>query len=144
MQPLAHAIRRSLLIETTDRAPAAAGPGMLIVTGDGRIESATEPARRWLEELAGDLVHDDGDRLPAAVFTVALRSLRVGTEPHASRVRLRTAVGTWLTIYASPLRGPDGVERAAVDDRAGPPRRGGAGWWRGPTASPAREPRCWP
>ena len=114
VQPLAHAIRRSLLIETTDRAPAAAGPGMLIVTGDGRIESATEPARRWLEELAGDLVHDDGDRLPAAVFTVALRSLRVGTDPHASRVRLRTAVGTWLTIYASPLRGPDGVERAAV------------------------------
>jgi DNA-binding CsgD family transcriptional regulator len=113
-QPLAHAVRRSVLIETTDRPPASAGPGMLIVTGDGRIESATEPARAWLDELAGDLVHGDGDRVPAAVFTVAMRSLRIGTDPHASRVRLRTATGTWLTVYASPLRGPDGVERAAV------------------------------
>jgi DNA-binding CsgD family transcriptional regulator len=114
VQPFAHAIRRSVLIDPTGRPPATAGPGMLIVTGDGRIESATEPARAWLEELAGDLAQDDGDRLPASVFTVALRSLRVGADPHASRVRLRTASGTWLTVYASPLRGPDGVERAAV------------------------------
>src|SRR5262249_16816919 len=60
------------------------------------------------------VVHQDGDRLPAAVFTVAMRSLRIGADPYASRVRLRTAAGTWLTVYASPLRGPDGTERAAV------------------------------
>jgi len=54
--PFAHAIRRSVLIEAAERPPATAGPGMLIVTGDGRIESATEPARAWLEELAGDQI----------------------------------------------------------------------------------------
>ena len=112
---LATAVRRSVLVdEAAGRAPAAAGPGMLIVTGDGRIESATEAAQTWLGELAGDLVCGEGVRVPAAVYTVAMRSLIPGSDPLATRVRLRTAGGSWLTVYASPLRGHDGVERAAV------------------------------
>jgi DNA-binding CsgD family transcriptional regulator len=111
---LANSVRRSVLLEVAAGEPAVAGPGMLIVTGDGRIESATAAAQAWVAELAGDVVGDDGVRVPTAVYTVALRSLVPGCDPQAARVRLRTARGTWLAVYASPLRGADGVERAAV------------------------------
>jgi DNA-binding CsgD family transcriptional regulator len=112
-EPLALALRGALLLEA-DSVVADGAPGILMVTADGQLESATPPAEQWLAQLDDDPLVRRGEGLPAAVHAVAMRALAEGSDPHVARVRLRTSAGVWLTLYASPLAGADGRRRAAV------------------------------
>ena len=62
-------------------------PGILMVTADGQLESATPPAQEWLAHLAGDPMGRQGDGGPSAVHAVAMRALADDADPHIARVR---------------------------------------------------------
>ena len=112
-EPLALALRGALLRED-DTIVSDGAPGILMVTADGEVESATPAAAAWLDQLT-DHPQDRGPMgLPASVHAVAMRALADGSDPHVARVRVRTAGGVWVTVYASQLAGTDGALRAAV------------------------------
>jgi DNA-binding CsgD family transcriptional regulator len=85
-----------------------AGPAMLVVDADGRIESMTTDAEAILHDLRTHGL--DGMVTPTAVMAAALRAKSSRSE---SRVALRAQglSGRWLKLHASPL-GTDG--RVAV------------------------------
>lgn len=80
-------------------APAASGPGTIIVTADGTLVTATPAAVSWLEKLG--LAGKPASGL-ALIYPVIVRATADGARPAAS-VRTRTIDGYWLDIHASPL-----------------------------------------
>ena len=79
-------------------APAASGPGTIIVTADGTLVTATPAAVSWLEKLG--LAGKPASGL-ALIYPVIVRATADGARPAAS-VRTRTIDGYWLDIHASP------------------------------------------
>jgi DNA-binding CsgD family transcriptional regulator len=113
--PLAEGARRALLVgEATDpEGPDA--PGLVVLSQDGEVESATPGVERWLQELPdGDR---DAGRLPSAVLAVAGRALRTAEHPNqpgevaVSRVLSRS--GTWVVLHGASLVS-SGARRVAV------------------------------
>lgn len=105
---LADGARRALLMgEATDpEGPDA--PGLIVVTEQWEIESATPGVEQWLCELPdGDL---EAGRLPSAVLAVAGQALR-GGEVAVSRVLSRS--GTWVVLHGAALISA-GARRVAV------------------------------
>jgi len=80
-------------------APAASGPGTIIVTADGTLVTATPAAVSWLARLG--LAGKPASGL-ALIYPVIVRASADGARPAAS-VRTRTVDGYWLDIHASPL-----------------------------------------
>jgi DNA-binding CsgD family transcriptional regulator len=80
-------------------------PGLLVLTEDWEIDSATPGVERWLSGFP------DGDweagRLPSAVLTLAARVRRTSENPErpggstVSRVLLRT--GVWVVLHGACL-----------------------------------------
>jgi DNA-binding CsgD family transcriptional regulator len=112
---LAEGARRGLLVgEATDpEGPDA--PGLLVLSQQGEVESATPGVERWLAELPdGD---PDAGRLPSAVLAVAGRALRTAEHPDqpgevaVSRVLSRS--GTWVVLHGASLVS-GGARRVAV------------------------------
>jgi DNA-binding CsgD family transcriptional regulator len=112
---LAEGARRALLIgEATDpEGPQA--PGLLVLTTDWEVESATPGVERWVSDLPG------GDwtagRLPPAVLTVAGRALR-STEDRdrpgeVALARVLGRSGTWVVLHGATMVS-DGRRRIAV------------------------------
>jgi DNA-binding CsgD family transcriptional regulator len=112
---LAEGARRALLVgEATDpEGPNA--PGLLVLSDDGEVESATPGVERWLAALP------DGDpqagKLPSAVLAVAGQALRTAEHPDqpgevaVSRVLSRS--GTWVLLHGASLVS-GGPRRVAV------------------------------
>jgi DNA-binding CsgD family transcriptional regulator len=112
---LAEGARRALLVgEATDpEGPDA--PGLLVLSDDGEVESATPGVERWLAALP------DGDpqagKLPSAVLAVAGQALRTAEHPDqpgevaVSRVLSRS--GTWVLLHGASLVS-GGPRRVAV------------------------------
>jgi DNA-binding CsgD family transcriptional regulator len=112
---LAEGAQRALLLgEATDpEGPEA--PGLLVLSSDWEVESATPGVERWVSELPeGDW---DSGRLPAALLSVAGRALRsaenrdVPGEVAVARVLGRS--GTWIVLHGATLVS-DGKRRVAV------------------------------
>jgi DNA-binding CsgD family transcriptional regulator len=112
---LAEGARRALLVgEATDpEGPDA--PGLLVLSQEGEVESATPGVERWLAALPdGDL---EAGRLPSAVRAVAGRALRTVEHPDqpgevaVSRVLSRS--GTWVVLHGASLVS-SGARRVAV------------------------------
>jgi len=97
---VAGGIRRIVLNERClDGSPD--GPGLLFVGPDRIAQPATPAGSRWLEVLGvprGSMAH------PALY---SLGELTTGGSPGRRRVRVRTAEGGWVTLYAEPLRDHD-------------------------------------
>jgi DNA-binding CsgD family transcriptional regulator len=113
--PLAEGARRGLLLgEATDpEGPEA--PGLLVLTSDWEVESATPGADRWMSDLPeGDW---DAGRLPSAVLAVAGRALRSAEgrdEPgEVALARVLTRSGRWVVLHGATLVS-DGRRRIAV------------------------------
>lgn len=121
---LGEGARRALLLgEATDPEDAEA-PGLLVLSADWEVESATPGVERWVSDLPG------GDwgagRLPTAVLAVAGRALRSADgrdEPgDVALARVLTDSGAWVVLHGATLVS-DGRRRVAVIiERADPAR----------------------
>jgi DNA-binding CsgD family transcriptional regulator len=111
---VAEGVRRSLLIGEASDPDVSEAPGLLVLTQELEIESATPGTERWLAELPGG---SPGGRLPAAVVSVAERALRtaLGREQpgEVAIARVLSESGTWVVLHGATLVG-DGERRAAV------------------------------
>jgi DNA-binding CsgD family transcriptional regulator len=121
---LAEGARRALLVgEATDpEGPNA--PGLLVLSDDGEVESATPGVERWLAALP------DGDpqagKLPSAVLAVAGQALRTAEHPDqpgevaVSRVLSRS--GTWVLLHGASLVSGGPCRVAVIVEPAHPAR----------------------
>jgi DNA-binding CsgD family transcriptional regulator len=111
---LAEGARRALLVgEATDpEGPNA--PGLLVLSDDGEVESATPGVERWLAALPdGDL---QAGKLPSAVLAVAGQALRTAEHPdqpgEVAVSRVLSRLGTWVLLHGASL--VSGPRRVAV------------------------------
>jgi DNA-binding CsgD family transcriptional regulator len=121
---LAEGARNSLLLGEATDPEGADAPGLIVVTEDWQIESATPGVEQWLSELP------DGDwatgRLPSSVLAVAGRALRTATYPDAagevavSRVMSRT--GRWVVLHGTSLISSSSRRVAVIVEPAHPSR----------------------
>jgi DNA-binding CsgD family transcriptional regulator len=111
-------LRRALLLHAaTGTGAAAGGPGVVLLNEDLSVSSMNAQAEHWLAEL------DDGgpspaEELPLPVYAAA-RAV-VGRPDLNTTIRLRTARGDWVTLYASPMSGPEGARTSLVLEPAAP------------------------
>lgn len=90
--PLARAVKRLLLRDYI----AGEGPhrsGLLILDGDGRLDTVTPDAQRWLDGL-----RDHGGDVPMTVRAIAAQVAH--SDDGVARGRVRDPSGTWVTLTA--------------------------------------------
>ena len=121
---LAEGARRALLIgEATDpEGPDA--PGLLVLSDDGEVESATPGVEHWLRALPdGDW---DAGRLPSAVLAVAGRALRTAEHPdepgQVAVSRVLSRAGTWVVLHGASLVSGSARRVAVIVEPAHPAR----------------------
>jgi DNA-binding CsgD family transcriptional regulator len=112
---LAEGARRGLLVGEAVDPEGPDAPGLVVLSANGEVESATPGVERWLQALPdGDW---DAGRLPSSVLAVAGRALRTAEYPDepgqvaVSRVLSRS--GTWVVLHGAALV-TGGARRAAV------------------------------
>jgi DNA-binding CsgD family transcriptional regulator len=100
---LAEAIRAGLLVANLDTSDVADAPGLVLVSPDGSLISATAAGERWLEELGHPAPERAG--LPAEVHLLAarLRAPDSSGEAGLPRLRMRTRTGRWAVLHGSRL-----------------------------------------
>jgi DNA-binding CsgD family transcriptional regulator len=112
---LAEGARRGLLLgEATDpEGPEA--PGLLVLSTEWEVESATPGVESWMSDLPGG--DWEAGRLPSAALSVAgqaLRSAEGRDQPGEVAVaRVLTGSGTWVVLHGATLVS-DGNRRIAV------------------------------
>jgi DNA-binding CsgD family transcriptional regulator len=121
---LAEGARRALLVgEATDpEGPDA--PGLVVLSHDGEVESATPGVEQWLRVLP------DGDwgagRLPSAVRAVAGRALRTAEHPdqpgEVAVSRILSRSGTWVVLHGASLVSGRARRVAVIVEPAHPAR----------------------
>lgn len=110
---LAEGARRALLVGEAGDPEGPEAPGLVVLTEDGAVESATPGTERWLDDLP-----DGGDgRLPSSVLAVAMRALRSAADPgdpgDVAMARVLSRSGRWVVLHGASLVSP-GSRRAAV------------------------------
>jgi DNA-binding CsgD family transcriptional regulator len=121
---LADGARRALLLGEAAEPDRPDGPGLIVVTEQWDVESATPGVERWLADLMdGDLATG---QLPACVLAVAARALSLAEDPHqpgeiaVSRVRSRS--GGWLVLHGTSLISASSRRVAVIVEPAHPAR----------------------
>jgi DNA-binding CsgD family transcriptional regulator len=110
---LAEGARRALLVGEATDPEVPDGPGLLVLSSDWQLESATPGVERWLAELPdGDW---DAGRLPSSVLSVASRALNADPDRPAevTVARVLSRSGIWVVLHGAVLDS-DGAQRAAV------------------------------
>jgi DNA-binding CsgD family transcriptional regulator len=121
---LAEGARRALLVGEAVDPEGPDAPGLVVLSHDGEVESATPGVERWLQALPdGDW---DTGRLPSALLAVAGRALRTADHPDqpgevaVSRVLSRS--GTWVVLHGASLVSSDTRRVAVIVEPAHPAR----------------------
>ncbi len=97
------------------------GPGVVVLNEDLSVSSMNPQAERWLDELHfGPAGEGAGLPLPVRAAAHALLRAPGPKPPPSSTIRLRTAGGCWLTMYASPMYGAQGAQTSLVLEPARP------------------------
>ncbi|HEX2191862.1 MAG TPA: LuxR C-terminal-related transcriptional regulator [Acidimicrobiales bacterium] len=116
-------LRRALVVHGLQRAATGpgAGPGVVVLNEDLSVSSMNPQAEHWLGELDVGPPRG-GAELPLPVYAAALALRRVPAQQSApsTTIRLQTARGEWLAMYASPMSGPSGPQTSLVVEQAGP------------------------
>lgn len=97
--------------------PGVRRPGILVLDDDMAVTSMNAEAERWMSDLVDPAWIDIGHGpLPAAVFAAATAMVHARDDAGAAppSVRLRALDGRWVTLHASRLTGPAGVQTAIV------------------------------
>lgn len=105
--------RRGLLVAEANEPQAPDAPGLVVVDGQGDVESMTPGTHRWLAELPdGDV---DRGVLPSALLAVAgrTRSHGGGEEGRLVFSRVLSRTGRWIVLHGASLVS-GGTRRAAV------------------------------
>jgi hypothetical protein len=112
---LAEGARRGLLVGEAVDPEGPDAPGLVVLSSNGEVESATPGVERWLQALPdGDW---DAGKLPSAVLAVAGRALRTAEYPDepgqvaVSRVLSRS--GSWVVLHGASLV-TGGARRVAI------------------------------
>ncbi|WP_433002970.1 LuxR C-terminal-related transcriptional regulator [Kribbella sp. CA-294648] len=120
---LAAGARSSLLLGEATDPEGSDAPGLIVVTADWEIESATPGVERWLAELPdGDLA---AGRLPSSVLAVAGRALRTARFPDAGDVavsRVMSRSGRWIVLHGTSLVSSTSRRVAVIVEPAHPGR----------------------
>jgi DNA-binding CsgD family transcriptional regulator len=121
---LAEGARRGLLVGEAVDPEGPDAPGLLVLSQEAEVESATPGVERWLAALPdGDW---DAGRLPSAVRAVAGRALRTAEHPDepgqvaVSRVLSRS--GTWVVLHGASLVSGSARRVAVIVEPAHPAR----------------------
>jgi DNA-binding CsgD family transcriptional regulator len=118
---LGEAYRRVLIAPEAEHNPAPEGPGLVVLDGNGKVESATPAGYRWMEEL--EVASGEPSPLGAALRAVdaAARAAALGTVlVGLARARVRTRSGEWLVLHASLLDGRHDGRVAVILELARP------------------------
>jgi DNA-binding CsgD family transcriptional regulator len=91
-RPVAAALRRACVKAAPAPPPGSAGPGVLVLDGEGRTVVANATARHWMAEIGAMAPHE---------VSAAARAGR-GREAY---LRVRSRTGRWLSLWGSPLDG---------------------------------------
>ncbi len=121
---LAEGARRALLLGEALDPEGPHAPGLVVLTSEWEIESATPGVERWLSDLSG------GDweqgRLPSAVLAVAGRALRSAEgrdrPGEVAVARVLTGSGTWVVLHGATLASDDARRIAVIVEPAHPAR----------------------
>jgi DNA-binding CsgD family transcriptional regulator len=105
------AFRRGVVEEriTSDTDPT--GPGLLLFSPTGSLESLNEDAAGWLTQLSPEPDRRSHEvMIPTEVYSVMsqARAVASGRSAAPARTRVRTLSGGWLTLHASCLRDGEG------------------------------------
>jgi DNA-binding CsgD family transcriptional regulator len=121
---LAEGARRALLVGEAVDPEGPDAPGLVVLSANGEVESATPGVERWLRSLPdGDW---DAGRLPSSVLAVTGRALRTTQHPDqpgevaVSRVLSRS--GTWVVLHGACLVSGDARRVAVIVEPAHPAR----------------------
>ena len=123
---LADGARRALLLGEAAEPEGPDAPGLLVLSSDWELESATPGVEQWMSDLPeGDW---DAGRLPAAVLAVAARALRSAEgrdEPgEVALARVLTRSGRWVVLHGATLVSGGSQRIAVIVEPAHPARIG--------------------
>ena len=120
---LAEGIRHALLIGEARDPDRPDAPGLLVLSAELEVESATPGTERWIDDLPGGSY---GGRLPAAVVSVAKAALRSaggrGTPSEVALARVLSDSGTWVVLHGATLVGAGAPRVAVIVEPAHPAR----------------------
>ncbi len=121
---LAEGARRALLVGEAVDPEGPDAPGLLVLSDDGKLESATPGVEHWLRALPdGDW---DAGRLPSAVLAVAGRALRTAGQPdepgQVAVSRVLSQAGSWVVLHGASLGSGDARRVAVIVEPAHPVR----------------------
>ncbi|HVF79712.1 MAG TPA: helix-turn-helix transcriptional regulator [Solirubrobacteraceae bacterium] len=112
---LGEGARRALLLGEATDPESPESPGLLVLSADWEVESATPGVERWMSDLPGG--DWDAGRLPTVVLSIAGRALRSseGREQpgEVAVARVLTESGTWVVLHGATLVS-DASRRVAV------------------------------
>lgn len=106
-EPVGTALRR-LVVDQRRAVGEPDGPGLLFVSSEGEVRSATPSGVRWLEQLGVS----EGVMTHPALFTLGELS-RGDAAVHD--LRLRTVDGRWVRLHAERMLGHDGSFAVVVE-----------------------------
>jgi DNA-binding CsgD family transcriptional regulator len=116
-------LRCALLLGEAREPEGPAAPGLLVLSAELELESATPGTDAWLDDLPGD---GYGGRLPAAVAAVAARALRTSAGRDApgevALARVLSRSGTWVVLHGATLAGTGEPRVAVIVEPAHPGR----------------------
>jgi DNA-binding CsgD family transcriptional regulator len=100
---LGEGIRRAILATALAADGEPDPPGLILVRGDGSVESMTPAARRWIGEMSDSTSRSTA--LPLIVVSVVGQARRaiVGQTEELATARVPTTAGGWVVVHASLL-----------------------------------------
>ena len=121
---LAEGARRALLVGEAVDPEGPDAPGLVVLSDDGEVESATPGVERWLAALPdGDW---DAGKLPSAVLAVAGQALRTAEHPdepgQVAVSRVLSQAGTWVVLHGASLVSGGDRRVAVIVEPAHPAR----------------------
>lgn len=123
---VADGFRRALLVTATLPNDCPDGPGLIVLDRHDQVESVTQTALRWLDELVDEgVIHSPiHSPFPLVVHAVAARARQAGNRlvgpQQSARARAYTGSGRWLTLYGMCLEDTEDGRVAVIVEPARP------------------------
>ncbi len=117
-EPIADGFRRALLAAAvSDDEPLEEAPGVVVFDENGRVESLSPAAERWIAQLVEVPAPPTPEQSrPLQVVAARARALQAGQDPLelGARSRVQTRSGRWLLLYGTRLSGSAGGRTAVI------------------------------